>query len=117
MSNLVKVQAVSIYYGVTDAQAMTNIFACKEILDSLGIPYANLVYTETSQVEELFANLGTWTYGADYEVHEFNNFPLITWQEFYDDHTNFNNVATSVEELNTKLVPLASRILLASSVQ
>lgn len=110
MSNLVKVQAVSIYYGVTDAQAMTDTFACKAVLDSLNIPYVNLVYTETSQVNELFANLGTWTYGWDYEVKEFTNFPLITWQEFYDDYTNFNNFATSIAELNAKLVPIANLV-------
>jgi vacuolar-type H+-ATPase catalytic subunit A/Vma1 len=79
-------------------------------LDSLNIPYSNLVYTEKAQVEELFANLGTWTYGLDYEVKEFTNFPLITWQEFYDDYTNCNNYATNIDELKTKLVPNASLI-------
>lgn len=110
MANLTKIKAVNIYYGPTDAQALVDTFNCKDVLENNNVAYSNVGFFDKDQLAELFANLGTWTYGLDYEVVEFTNLPIVTWQEHYDDYTSVNNYALSVQELNNKLVPNASLV-------
>ncbi len=99
MSNLVKIDDVRIYFGVTTPEALQAIFDCKQILDDNNIPYANLIYPDVNVYPEVFENLSTWAFGTDFTQYTFTDFPIITWKEYYDNYEVCDQVATSVEML------------------
>lgn len=99
MSNLVKIDDVRIYFGVTTPEALQAIFDCKQILDDNELPYVNLIYPDVAMYPEVFANLSTWAFGKEFTQYTFDDFPIITWHEYYDDYEICDQVATSVEML------------------
>lgn len=99
MSNLVKIDDVIIYFGVTTPEALQAIFDCKQILDDNNIPYVNVIYPDVAVYPEVFTNLSTWAFGKDFTQYTFEDFPIITWHEYYDDYEVCDQVAISVETL------------------
>jgi hypothetical protein len=111
MSNIVKIDNVRIYYGITTPEALQAIFDCKQILDDNNIPYGNLIYNEVSAYPEIFANLSTWAFGTDFTQYTFTDFPIVTWQEFYDDFEVCDQVAISVEMLEASNLILLKELV------
>ena len=65
MSTLIKISEINVFVGVTTQQALQEIFDCKRLLEKNNIPYANMIYMDDSQFNDIYNNLGTWLYGLD----------------------------------------------------
>jgi hypothetical protein len=74
-------------------------FECKKILDEAGVKYSLLHYGDESQHQQNFDALGTWSFGPEFNTYTFKKFPIVVWQEFYDDYERFHQVAQSADEL------------------
>ena len=99
MANIVKINAVRLCIGVTNPAALQATFDCKQILDDNGIKYVNLIYPDTAQYPQIFENMSTWVFGSDFTQYNFDDFPILTWQEYYDDFEICDQVAFSTEML------------------
>lgn len=104
MSSLVKISNICLYIGVTNPGALQAIFDCKAVLDNAGVKYNNLLYPEPAQYANIFENLSTWTFGFDFTQYSFTDFPIVTWQEFYDDYEICDQVALSPVDLQNSNV-------------
>lgn len=99
MANLIKIQHVQLYVGFTNANSVNEAFTCQLMLDSHEIPYATLMYPDSKNNQQLFDNLSSWVFDLDYRSYRFTSFPLIIWQEVYDNYDVIQCVVQNSTEL------------------
>ena len=97
MAKLVKIKNVYLYTG-TDTTIDVDQQA-KNILESNNIPYTLLSYHVADQHQSVFTNLSTWQWGLSKQARSVAFFPIIHWDECYDDYEKVSNVALGVQEL------------------
>jgi hypothetical protein len=98
MSTIVKIKSVIAY---THADQRGECNECLRILDSAGIHYehVDLGTTITMKVKVL-EHLNACVYGPDFTQYTFDSFPVILWQECYDDYERFLQVVRSFSALS-----------------
>ena len=110
MANLIKIRDIVLYTALTEDA--TECYACKKLLNEHNIKYKVLHYGDESVHQQNFDALSTWSFGPDYRQHEFKKFPIIHWNEYYDDYERYMEVATSLDELkNSNLIKNASLVV------
>lgn len=100
MAKLVKIKDVMLYTGLTNGAA-DCVEALKQLKEA-GIKFALLSYND--QVEQHKANfeaLSTWTFGAGDSTYQkvFTDYPIMTWDECYDDWSTQRHAAHGLTEI------------------
>lgn len=105
---LARIKNVTLYVGLTaDVQACWEL---KKLLVENQIPHTILAYFDDAVHADVFESLNSWTWGKDAEKRTFTRFPVVTWENCYDDFTIQLECALSASEAKSKLLPHASLI-------
>jgi len=100
MANLIKIRDVQLYVGRSSAQDLADSYVCTQILK--GVPAKITDYgTAVTIHRHFFKSLEDCVFGADCQHHTFTRFPIIIWQECYDDYERWLSFATSSHSLAT----------------
>ena len=99
MANLNKITAVTLYVGYADEASVISCFQCKNLLDTEGVKYNLCFYPENKEYPAVLGAFSSWVYDLDYQTYNFTGFPLVMWQEVYDNYDTIQCVAQNVDEL------------------
>lgn len=98
--NLVKLKGIHLYTGsMTDS----GVKACEEavkLLRDADVKYTELNYGSHSESHEAtFAALNTWVLGSDNHKKITTDFPILTWDECFDDYSVYRRIAHGLVEI------------------
>lgn len=102
MTNLVKIKDVCVYSAMNEHAL--ECYEIKKRLTQEGVSFKDLYYGDDTQHETIFKALSTWNWKDNVHV-EFSRFPIVHWQNIYDDYTQDLEVVNSLEDfLNSPLM-------------
>jgi len=83
-----------------------DTYAAMKLLDNAGVKYTKLSYTEEEQYKANFDALSTWSFGAEENAYQkqFTDFPILVWEECYDDWNKWIHSAHGLEEIKASKV-------------
>lgn len=87
-----KVSNIALYGGLDSTVADT--VAAKEYLDTLGVEYANLFYSDPAQFPMVLAPVNTW-----FDNVEVTAFPFVVWDETNTAGETTRKIATTVKAI------------------
>ena len=100
MSNLIKINNVTLYPNLSEIDTLT----CINSLTSANVTFT-LNHFKDSDKESILMQLSSFTFGADYTERQFTKMPIIIWREYYDDYERWMECAVGSEELlNSNLI-------------
>lgn len=94
MASITKIVHVNLYLGYTSEESVKNCFALINLLRSNGIKFIPVIHLG---VEAIYP-LNSWVYGHDYHNGTFTDFPVLLWQEVYDNYDVIQFAAVNVDE-------------------
>jgi hypothetical protein len=99
MPSIVKIVSSHLYIGFGSEETVNRCFKFKRLLDEAGVKYSLLVYPEDKEYGEMFDNLSSWVFDTDYHTRSFKEFPIMMWQEIYDNYDHIQLCAQTMDEL------------------
>ena len=94
MAKLVKIKNVTIYASLNDESVDSHNF-----LNQQGIKHTVLIYGDEVIQQENLKALSSWFLGADSHQKECKDFPVLTWDECYDDWSTYRRIAHGWDEI------------------
>lgn len=105
---LVRIKELYLYVGLTFSAQ--KCYELKKYLTDNKIPFTQLNYMDEAAHPSVYESLNTWNWGPNGEKRTFNDFPILTWMNCFDDFTLQAESATSIFEVQSKLLPNAEFI-------
>jgi hypothetical protein len=105
MAKLVKIQNVYLYVGFTKDAG--DCYSVIQQLRNKNIEFTLLNYSADDKVhEENFKALSTWTFGVGDSQYkkEFNQYPILTWEECYDNWVVEKHAAHGLREIQNSVL-------------
>ena len=87
-----KITNIALYGALDDTVAET--VSIKSYLDSLGIEYSNLFYSDSSQFDLVIKPVNSW-----FEDVEIAKFPFVVWDEITTTGQTTRKIATNLKEI------------------
>jgi hypothetical protein len=98
MAKLVKIKDIHLYVGFTESSA--DCYEALKLLREFGIKFNFLNFGDQDQHHEAnFKALGTWSFGLNSQSKQFNDYPILVWDEFYDDWSTCRCAAHGLSEI------------------
>lgn len=87
-----KITNIALYGGLDETVADT--VAAKAYLDSLGVEYSNLFYSDPAQFDQVITPVNSW-----FDDIEITKFPFVVWDETATNGSTTRRVATNLKEM------------------
>jgi hypothetical protein len=111
MANLHTIQNVFLYTALTESAG--EQYLMYKALQDAGIKFTVLAYNDHLEGQKATLEaLSTWYWGSNGTATiTFTNFPIVHWEEHYDDNTKQFHCIQSVEEFaNSTLLSSSFRV-------
>jgi hypothetical protein len=99
---IVKISEVYLYGALNED--VLEVYQIKKFLEEQGIDFKLLFYLDEGS--QSLSALSTWSMGEKdaLEVKPITKYPLVVWSEHHDDLEKTVNIATSLAELQAKVL-------------
>lgn len=98
MAKLVKIKDVHLYLGLTDTIA--DSYEAFKLLKASGVKFNLLNFNDQeAHHENNYAAISTWVLGRDNHQKTIKDYPILTWDECWDDWTTTRRVAHGLQEV------------------
>lgn len=98
MSKLVKIKDVHLYTGFTES--VGDCYIAMKLLRASGVQFNFLNFSDQDEHHKAnFTALSTWNFGADAHKKEFTDYPILVWDECFDDWGVYRRAAHGLQEI------------------
>jgi len=104
MANLVRIENVYLYVGWTETVA--DSYAAMKLLNAAGVKYTLMHYADETQHKANQEALSTWVFKSGRKT--FTDYPILHWDELYDDYNRYVEGAAGLDEIKTAVEKLKS---------
>lgn len=102
MANLAKIKDICVYSAMTEHAL--ECYEVKQLLIKNGVVFKDLYFGDINQHQETFNALSTWYWKGNVKL-TFKRFPIIHWENCYDDYSHDMEAANCLEDfLNSTLM-------------
>lgn len=102
---IVRISDVRLYIEYRNEGAVVEGVRIRKLLDDEGVPYIIMAYMDDAQLPDVLSALSTWSWGKERRKEQLTTFPLVTWSEHHDDFTTEVQVAKTLGEVQSLLLP------------
>lgn len=95
---IVKLKDIHLYVGFTEAAA--DCYMAIKALRAAGVKYTLLSYADLDEHHKAnFQALSTWVLGQDGHQKTVTDYPVLSWDECFDDWSTSRRLAVGLDEI------------------
>ncbi|MGH7744917.1 MAG: hypothetical protein ACREQ5_08950 [Candidatus Dormibacteria bacterium] len=102
---LVHIKDVYVYVAFTTPEASADCTRALTALRTLGIKFNVLSYSDHTEGQQAtLSALNTWTFGEDAHQINCSDFPILVWDECFDDFQVYRCLAHGLKDIKASAV-------------